>query len=149
MNSTNNLLISYKNIIENNEKNKTMFFKMLLKIHTEVYNDYKNCFKNPLKSETENHKQFYNECMKLFTSKVLLLNSFLKRNKENIIKNFNNYNQCQLDYMECLEENDNNDEFYIDEDGIEIKAGEKYRLDCIEIKNNYELYKYIIETDYN
>lgn len=148
MNTMNNQLISYKNIIENNEKNKTLFFKMLLKVQTEVYNDYKNFLKIPLKSETENQKQFYNECLKLFMSKVLLINSFLKRNKENIIKNFDNYNKCQLDYMECLEENDVDGSCYINEDGECIKAGEKYRLECIEIKNDYELYKYIIETDY-
>jgi hypothetical protein len=89
-------------------------------------------------------------------SHVLLYNSILKNNKENIIKNFSDFNNNNLDYMEIVEEiseNENIKGFYSkdnmeDVNDAQNKCGEQYRLVCIEVKEKYELLKYIIE-DYN
>lgn len=149
MNSINNQLIRYKTITEINDEAKTNFFKLIIKRNTEGYNETKEFLKN---SSDEKSIKYYNISIKICMSKVLLFNSILRKDKENIIKNFDNYNKYQLDYMESMEEISEDDkdsiDYYINEDGEIIKTGEHYRLECIEIKNSYELIKYIIEKDY-
>jgi len=99
-----------------------------------------------VEDKEEAKEKFYKINMKINMCYVLLYNSIIKNKKENIIKNFSDFNKNQLDYMEFLEEISDND---IDvKFSSNIKPGEKYRLICIEIKEKYELLKYIIE-DYN
>lgn len=99
-----------------------------------------------VEDKEEAKEKFYKINMNLHMCYVLLYNSIIKNKKENIIKNFSDFNKNQLDYMEFLEEISDND---IDvKFSSNIKPGEKYRLICIEIKEKYELLKYIIE-DYN
>lgn len=147
MNSTTNEKILYFRTLE--KKYKEVFIKHYTKESTNGYNFYKNSLK-----ENTTHIDFYTLRMKCFMSQVLLYNSILKNNKENIIKNFNNFNELQLEYMEMLEEisGDEKCEGFAyntdDEDDKITKPGEKYRLGCIEIKEKYEFFKYLIE-DYN
>ena len=151
MNTTmNQSIIYYKSL-----NKKELYIKHYITENTTAYNKYKTVLKVLKEVEIQDDDDlininFYTLRMKNHMSQVLLYNSILKNNKENIIKNFNDFNKHQLDYMECLEEltEDENRLFINNRNGDEIKPGEQYRLICIEVKELYELLKYIIE-DYN
>ena len=156
MNSTmNQRIINYKSL---NKKEKELYIKYYITENTTAYNEYKNILKFIEGGELEygalgkdEQNEFYTLRMKNHMSRVLLYNSILKKNKENIIKNFNDFNKHQLEFMEIMEEISERDNclgFLNNLNDDKTKPGEKYRLVCIEIKEEYELLKYIIE-DYN
>ena len=150
MNSTmNERIIYYKSF---NKNQKEIYIKHYIEQNTIAYNKYKSILKQYKERyiNEEKHIKFYDFRMKNHMSQVLLYNSILKKNKENIIKNFNDFNKHQLDYMEIMEEKteDENIMFISNIDDEKTKPSEKYRLICIEVKELYELLKYIIE-DYN
>jgi hypothetical protein len=162
----NERIINYKTFKIKVDKEK--YLKYYIIEHTDCYNHYKKIIEefNRIsstdvrfinnKEEMKLHTKFYNFRIKYHMSQVLLYNSILKNNKENIIKNFSDFNNNNLDYMEIVEEiseNENIKGFYSkdnmeDANDAKNKSGEQYRLVCIEVKEKYELLKYIIE-DYN
>jgi len=146
---TSSVMKSFINYKKLNKTNKKDFIKFYIKTNTEDYNEYKNILKN--KDLDERLIRFYNLRMKNHMAHVLLYNSILNNNKENIIKNFNDFNNQQLEFMEIMEEITEDQTvvsiFHSNVKG-ENKSGEQYRLICIEIKEHYDLLKYIIE-DYN
>jgi hypothetical protein len=151
MNSTmNKYIIKYKTCSKKDMKKQYLNFFMTE--NTKGYNEYKNILKHWINKDQNDHRfNFYTLRMKNHMSEVLLYNSILKNNKENIIKSFNDFNKLQLDYMESMEEATENEKIkgFVSNLNDEItKPGEKYRLICIDIKEKYEGLKYIIE-DYN
>lgn len=157
----NDKIIFFKTFKIKGDKEK--YFKFYIKKSTEAYNSYKKVIEEYIKFSSNNdlfieeeiklHTNFYNFKIKYHMATVLLFNSILKNNKENIIKNFSDFNKNQLEYMDIVEEiseNENMKGFYSDLDypTAEVKCGEQYRLVCIGVKETYELLKYIIE-DYN
>ena len=146
MTTENKLIIQYKNF--NNEM-KQYFFKQSLKDNTDSYNESKTFFKN--KNTDELTTKYYNIQIKNYMNKVFLLNSIIKNDKENIIKNFKNSNIHLLDFMEIIEElsmySINDDDHFMDEDGECFKIGEYYRQQCNTIKEEYDFFNYIIEND--
>jgi hypothetical protein len=156
MTSTTNEKINVFRTLE--KENKEEYIKFYIKEFTRCYNIYKTMLKDKsIKDESKTKNIDYNTLkMKIYMSQVLLFNSILKNNKENIIKNFNNYNELQLECMEMIEEISNDEKCggFKRFKGSEIvviniiKSEEQYRICCKEIKERYELLKYIIE-DYN
>jgi len=146
MTTENNLIIMYKTF---NTEMKQYFFKQSIKHNTEAYNESKTFLKNF--DNNELMIKYYNIQTKIFYNKVLLLNSIIKNNKENIIKNFKNCNINLLDFMEIMEDisssSTNNDDCFIEDGGESFKIGEYYRQQCNNIKEEYDFFNYIIEND--
>ena len=156
MNSTmNERIIYYKSF---NKKQKELYIKHYITENTNGYNEYKTILKLIKEGELQDgilgkdeQNEFYTLRMKNHMSQVLLYNSILKKNKENIIKNFNDFNKSQLEFIDIIEEISERDNclgFLNNIDDNIIKNGEQYRLVCKDVKETYELLKYIIE-DYN
>jgi hypothetical protein len=145
MTTENNLIIMYKNF---NTEEKQRFLKQALKLNTESYNESKTFLKDF--DNNELMIKYYNIQTKLFYNKVLLFNSIIKNNKENIIKNFKDSNIHLLDYMEIVEDissSTTSDDCFIEDGGEPIKIGEYYRQTCNIFKEEYDFFNYIIEND--
>ena len=144
MTTENNLIIKYKTF---NTEMKQYFLKKSIKYNTEGYNVCKTFLKDV--DNDELMTKYYNIQIKNYMNKVLLINSIIKNNKENIIKNFKDSNNTLLDFMDIIEEisssSTNSDDCFMDDNGVSTKIEEYYRQKCQIIKDEYELFNYIIE----
>jgi len=87
--------------------------------------------------------------IKLYQHFTFLFNSIIKNNETNIKNNFKNLSSTQYEIMEFYEELcDGEINLYDTTHKKTIKPAENYRLKCIEIKDEYDFCKYVIE-DYN
>lgn len=138
---------------------KEIFIKTMIQYYKQRYNDYKQFKKDieeteemPTDESKKNKKSSIDLSIlhiKLYQHLTFLFNSMIKKDEINIKNNFKNLSSTQMELMEFYEEICEGDyDLYDTTHNITIKTAENYRLKCIEIKDEYDLCKYVIE-DYN